>query len=116
MTEVKTAWNKAAGVPALLVHDLGKRLFATWCRQGFPKGAMEIGGHKTRSIFDCQSITDENKIREDGKRWSPISRRKKPRLGEKAQSRKVGTVPDKLDSANSDKALVVQRLTLVRPE
>jgi integrase len=62
------AWTtacRAAGCPGKLFHDLRRTAAGQPRRAGVPEGvALQVTGHRTRSIFDRYSIVDDEDIRE----------------------------------------------------
>ena len=55
--------SKAAGVPGLLFHDLRRTAARNFRRAGMAENViMQIGGWRTRSVFDRYAIITENDI------------------------------------------------------
>ncbi len=66
--DFRKAWRsacKANGLDETLVHDLRRCAARNLSRSGVPESvAMEITGHKTRSMYRCYRIVDERDLRE----------------------------------------------------
>jgi integrase len=65
-TNLRRAWDEAtvaAGFPDLIMHDLRRSGVRQLIKAGVPeKVAMQISGHKTRSVFDRYNIVSTDQV------------------------------------------------------
>jgi integrase len=100
ITSIRKAWDRAceaAGLPALIPHDLRRSAVRNLERAGVPRStAMAMVGHKTESIYRRYAIVDEAMLREgalklatyhDGAHEDAVSTRKVVQIGSKAGER-----------------------------
>ncbi len=74
---LRKAWAaafKKAGVPGRILHDFRRTAVRNLVRAGVPEWvAMQMTGHKTRSVFERYNIVSETDLMEAARRLDKIS-------------------------------------------
>lgn len=80
------AWKtacRAAGCPGRIPHDLRRTAVRGLVRAGIPERvAMQMTGHKTRSVFERYNIVSDGDLKDAARRLDGISPNSNARLGE----------------------------------
>jgi len=98
------AWRKAcaqAGCPGRIPHDLRRTAVRNLVRAGIPERvAMQMTGHKTRSVFERYNIVSECDLVEAAKKLNAIQPVQLP-IDSDPHGHNLGTVARQNDSRRS---------------
>jgi integrase len=107
ITRFTKAWRKAcekAGSPGRIPHDLRRTAVRNLVRAGIPERvAMQLTGHKTRSVFERYNIVSECDLVEAAKKLNALHTtvRLKPDTTYDADGHNLGTVTRRSTSRRS---------------
>ena len=76
-------WKTAcisAGCPGRILHDFRRTAIRNMVRRGPERVAMQLAGHKTRSVFDRYNIVSEGDLRMAARQLGGLFQGHPPRL------------------------------------